>query len=78
MCLVARAEYAQQVEEADQGDVARHDDSNALWALHPMVAAEPPLQRIGLQHIGAYSLHGTLYVGACEPCVLRYGIIYDG
>lgn len=70
---VAACHDAQQVEEADQRDVAGHDDQHAagLSDGERGVELQPSAERLLLQHLVAQGLHGAADVVGGEPSVLR-------
>ena len=78
MGLVARAEHAHKVEEADQRDVARHNDGYALWGRCGGVVAKSRLQSLAIEHLCAYGLYGIEDIVLGKPRVSLHGRAYYG
>jgi hypothetical protein len=72
---MARSKYTEQVEETHQGDVARHNHSNALGTSSRRVVVESLGEFLTLEHLAAYCAYGTQYVAARKPTIPSDGIL---
>ena len=75
MALMTRSDHAEQVEEAHQGDIARHDNRNTLWLNGFRVVTKPSRQLLAVEHLRSNSLHCTQDVRARKPAISSDSLI---
>ena len=75
MALMSRSDHAEQVEEAHQGDITRHDNRNTLWLNGFRVVTKPSHQLLAVKHLRANGLHGTQYIRARKPAISSDSLI---
>lgn len=75
MALMPCSNHAEQVEEAHQGDIARHDNRNTLWFNGFGVVTKPSRQLLAVEHLCANGLHGTQDVRARKPTICSDSLI---
>ena len=75
MALMTRSDHAEQVEEAHQGDITRHNNRNTLRLNGFRVVTKPSHQLLAVEHLYANGLHRTQYVRARKPSISSDSLI---